>query len=62
MTRPRSQAAPCAGAAGAPGGFAPLRHPSFAVLWGATVLGNTGSWMRDVGERLADDRRWRPRR
>ena len=29
-------------------GFAPLRHAVFAVLWAATVLGNTGSFMRDV--------------
>jgi MFS family permease len=30
------------------GAFAPLRLPVFAVLWVATVLGNTGSFMRDV--------------
>ncbi len=30
------------------GSFAPLRRPVFAVLWAATVLGNTGSFMRDV--------------
>ena len=30
------------------GSFAPLRHTVFAVLWGATVLGNTGTFMRDV--------------
>jgi MFS family permease len=30
------------------GGFAPLKHSVFAVLWAATVLGNTGSFMRDV--------------
>lgn len=29
-------------------GFAPLRHATFAVLWAATILGNTGSFMRDV--------------
>ena len=29
-------------------GFAPLRRPVFAVLWAATVLGNTGTYMRDV--------------
>ncbi|WP_307235053.1 MFS transporter [Pararhizobium capsulatum] len=29
-------------------GFAPLRQTVFAVLWAATVLGNTGSFMRDV--------------
>ncbi|GAU82781.1 MFS transporter [Bosea sp. BIWAKO-01] len=28
--------------------FAPLRHSVFAVLWAATVLGNVGSFMRDV--------------
>ena len=28
--------------------FAPLRQPVFAVLWFATVLGNIGSFMRDV--------------
>lgn len=30
------------------GGFAPFRHAAFTVLWAATVLGNTGSFMRDV--------------
>lgn len=30
------------------GAFAPLRYPTFAVLWTATVAGNTGSFMRDV--------------
>ena len=30
------------------GSFASLRRPVFAVLWVATVLGNTGSFMRDV--------------
>ncbi|MEF7616975.1 MFS transporter [Aquincola sp. MAHUQ-54] len=30
------------------GSFAPLRQPVFAVLWTATVLGNIGSFMRDV--------------
>ncbi|HEX2524790.1 MAG TPA: MFS transporter [Geminicoccus sp.] len=29
-------------------GFAPFRHAVFVVLWSATVLGNTGSFMRDV--------------
>ena len=28
--------------------FAPLRQSVFAVLWAATVLGNIGSFMRDV--------------
>lgn len=31
-----------------PGAFAPLRHRLFAVLWVATVLGNVGTFMRDV--------------
>ncbi|HSI60059.1 MAG TPA: MFS transporter [Ideonella sp.] len=35
-------------AAPAGGTFAPLRHPAFAVIWAATVLGNVGSFMRDV--------------
>lgn len=30
------------------GTFAPLAQPTFAVLWAATVLGNIGSFMRDV--------------
>ncbi|SDN93938.1 Predicted arabinose efflux permease, MFS family [Rhodoferax sp. OV413] len=30
------------------GSFAPLAQPVFAVLWVATVLGNIGSFMRDV--------------
>ena len=30
------------------GAFAPLRRASFAVVWAATILGNTGSFMRDV--------------
>jgi MFS family permease len=29
-------------------GFAPLRQTTFAILWIATILGNTGSFMRDV--------------
>ncbi|MDC8013554.1 MFS transporter [Tahibacter soli] len=32
----------------AAGAFAPLRQTTFAVLWVATVLGNTGTFMRDV--------------
>lgn len=32
-----------------PGGsFAPLLQPTFALLWVATVIGNVGSFMRDV--------------
>ncbi|TCV93427.1 putative MFS family arabinose efflux permease [Luteibacter rhizovicinus] len=30
------------------GSFAPLRQMTFAVIWIATILGNTGSFMRDV--------------
>jgi MFS family permease len=30
------------------GTFAPLRHPLFAVIWAAAVLGNIGTFMRDV--------------
>ncbi|HSX61512.1 MAG TPA: MFS transporter [Tahibacter sp.] len=30
------------------GAFAPLHHATFAVLWTATIVGNTGSFMRDV--------------
>ncbi|MFN6994551.1 MAG: MFS transporter [Aquincola tertiaricarbonis] len=42
-------AAPAPAPTAAPGGsFAPLRQPVFAVLWTATVLGNIGSFMRDV--------------
>jgi MFS family permease len=33
----------------APGAFTPFRHPAFALLWGATLLANIGTWMRDVG-------------
>lgn len=36
------------GAKTSKGSFAPLAQPVFAVLWAATVLGNTGSFMRDV--------------
>ena len=32
----------------APGAFVPLRHRLFAVIWTATVLGNVGTFMRDV--------------
>lgn len=42
------QPAPPPPASSAPGAFAPLKRPVFAVLWVATVLGNTGSFMRDV--------------
>lgn len=29
--------------------FAPFHHRAFAVLWGATLVANVGTWMRDVG-------------
>jgi len=41
-----SGAKPSAFSAG--GSFAPLARTTFAVLWAATVLGNVGSFMRDV--------------
>lgn len=41
-------ASPASRPVAADGGFAPLRHPVFAVLWTATILGNVGSFMRDV--------------
>jgi MFS family permease len=31
-----------------PGAFAPFAHSAFAVLWVATVVSNTGGWMRDT--------------
>jgi MFS family permease len=34
--------------ANSPSAFAPLRQKLFAILWLATVLGNVGSFMRDV--------------
>lgn len=47
MTAPQNTAAE--GKALPPAGtFAPLRHRLFAVIWAATVLGNTGTFMRDV--------------
>jgi len=47
-SRPEPDAAPTAAAAPPRGSFAPLRERVFAVLWVATVLGNIGSFMRDV--------------
>jgi len=32
----------------APSAFAPLRRPVFAIIWMASVLGNVGTFMRDV--------------
>jgi len=34
--------------ADSPGALAPFRHRAFAVLWVATVVANSGTWMRDV--------------
>lgn len=46
MSQPHSgEPAPAAAPKGA---FAPLRQKVFAVLWGAAILGNTGSFIRDV--------------
>lgn len=33
----------------APSAFSPLRHKSFAVMWGASTLSFTGTWMHEVG-------------
>jgi predicted MFS family arabinose efflux permease len=30
------------------GAWAPLRHPEFALLWGAGLVSNIGSWMHDL--------------
>ena len=43
-----SSTSPASPAAQPQGSFAPLRQSVFAVLWAATVLGNIGSFMRDV--------------
>lgn len=43
MDAAATSAAPTASA------WAPLRNRVFAVLWGATLVGNVGTWMRDVG-------------
>jgi MFS family permease len=48
MSIPAGQTAQAARPAIASGSFAPLRRKVFAVLWAATVLGNVGSFMRDV--------------
>ncbi|MDX5593371.1 MFS transporter [Pseudovibrio sp. SPO723] len=32
-----------------PGAWAPFSHSAFAVLWGATVISNVGTWMHEVG-------------
>lgn len=33
----------------APSSLAPLSHGTFALLWVATIVSNTGTWMNDVG-------------
>jgi len=35
--------------AGTGSAWAPLRHPSFAVIWTAALVSNIGTWMNDVG-------------
>jgi MFS family permease len=47
MTEPSARIADAA-ASPPSGTFAPLRHRLFAVIWTATVLGNIGTFMRDV--------------
>jgi MFS family permease len=37
--------------AGAAGAWAPLRHPQYAMLWGAGLVANTGNWMYDLAAR-----------
>jgi len=37
-----------AGQANDSGAFAPLKHQVFRVLWIATVIGNIGTWVRDM--------------
>lgn len=48
MTNDRTSASPRAMPKANSSGFAPLHQPVFAALWAATVLGSTGSFMRDV--------------
>ena len=48
MTAPQNTAAEGKALPPPPGTFAPLRHRLFAVIWAATVLGNIGTFMRDV--------------
>jgi hypothetical protein len=43
-----TQSASTANAPASTGTFAPLAQSTFAVLWVATILGNIGSFMRDV--------------
>ena len=32
-----------------PGAFSPFAHSAFALLWTATLVSNTGTWMHEVG-------------
>ncbi|WP_138467639.1 MFS transporter [Poseidonocella sp. HB161398] len=34
---------------GSGGAYAPFGHPAFALLWTATLVSNTGTWMHEVG-------------
>ena len=34
---------------GDPGGFAPLRDPTFRTMWSAQFASNIGGWMQTVG-------------
>ena len=45
---PSDQAAAPAPEDSAPSAWAPFRHAAFAVLWGAAVFSNVGTWMHDV--------------
>ena len=36
-------------AAPTPGAFSPFAHAAFALLWTATLVSNTGTWMHEVG-------------
>lgn len=36
-------------AAAGRGAFAPFKHGAFALLWTATLISNTGTWMHEVG-------------
>jgi MFS family permease len=48
MSDRKTAAAPGPQSEAASGAFAPLRHLLFAVVWGATIFGSVGTFMRDV--------------